>query len=397
MKTKILAAIITLITAATAHAGSWSVKCTNGSCETNQGSVVIHYSAADMRGYRVDRVNGVTGLPFNAEDFQAQERALNISIDKSLSRDRRSGSGMDASGSVGEGITGGGKINNDNSSSVSLTRKKSMSVSQSAGGRVTVNHTLGFFLHYAATNTMCSMFDASNTNRYYCAAENIMNSYAQDGGETIKMAMYDYLFSLKSADIMPDVDMTAKTTADNSEMQATKFIALTQFPLAGDERWSVAHQNYNRISRSDESFGNLNKLFEKYKKSVQTLMKPGQTALKLEKSGEHDLAIAKYAADCKIDWKQPGLTNIKTLADRYTVAIAAAQDSDDLKRDYQTALSKHSNDLEIVTVPVNYVKIVAQVVKFIGIAAVFGAGAWFCMQFWKKRSKKPVSVDDETE
>ncbi len=400
MKKTILAtlAIATLAMATAAHAGSWAIHCTNGSCTASQGALAIQYSGMDMMGHGVSRLTGISGLPFSAEDFQSQEKALNMSVEKSISKDRKTSAGMDASGSMGEGATGGGKIGNDTSRSNGLTRKKSQSVSQSAGGKVTVNHTLGFFNFYADNTFPCNMQGAYSLQKYMCAAETIMDSYAKDGGESVKTEMYGYLFSMKSAEIMPDVDIMAKTNADNSEMQAIKYASITVVPAAGVNRWKLGYQEYQRKTKDDASFAEFNKSFLADQIAVKLLMKPGQTAKKLENSGKHDLALAKYAADHFVKWQEnQGISDIKSLSDKYLLAVALVRDAESKTAvDTQFAIDLKKNDpsVNLVTVPVNWSKRILNAVLALTAGGAVAAGIAFVLKR-KKSAKAVVPADTE--
>ena len=397
MKKSILAmaAMATLAAATGAQAGNWSINCTNSSCQATQGAIIIQYSAGDPGGYTVARLSGISGLPFSAEDFQSQEKALNMSVEKSISKDKRTSAGMDASGSVGEGVTGGGKIGNDTSRSNGLTRKKSQSVSQSAGGRVTVNHTLGFFNYYADNNFMCNLRGARNLQKYMCAAETLMDSYAKDGGESVKQDMYGYLFSMKSAEIMPDIDIMAKTTADNSEMQAIKYASLTSAPMAGDQRWKYGYQDYQRKTKTDTGFAEFNKAFLADKMSVMEIMKPGQTAKKLEAAGKHDLALAKYTVDAVVKWdKVAGLSDIKSLSDKYLFGIALVREAESKKsvsEQFAFDLKKDAPAVNMITVPIDWTKRIMAGVLGLGVAGVVAA---VFVIFRKRKAAKPVIPAD---
>lgn len=387
----IIAAAALTAAALPASAAYWNISCQNASCQATSGGISISYASNDMSGNSINSVNGISGLPFNAEDFQAQEKSLQSSIDKTIGSDKKTHAGMDAGGSFGEGATGGAKIGTDSSKSIGITRKQSQGVSQSQGGRVTVNHTLGFFRWYAKTQGMCQFVADTSLQKYMCAAESIMDSYSADGGEAVKSAMYGYLFAQKAGDIMPGVDISAATNSNNNEMQTIKYAAFTAQPDAGVDRWAAGYNYINSISHSDTEVKKFNDKFIADKKLLAELLKPGQTAEKLEKAGKHELAVTKWLADCSMKWGEPGIDDIKSLPDRYLYALlvlrtVAPDTKTAVEKKFADAKTNKPAELQKITVERKLIT-PATVAGAAGAAAVMG-GIYYML---RRRQKQQVA------
>lgn len=365
LKTAIVSAGMVMLTAS--WAGAWAVHCQNGSCTASSGKVQVYWQASsDNDIYRNIVLRGVEGLPFSAEDFESEERKLDQTIEKSISRDAKSSAGMDASGSPGhEGAGGGAKLGAEKSSGIGLAKKRSQSLTDTQGGKVTVNYTLAFFKTFS-DNSICAVhYRDGDVNRYLCGAEVIMDDYTKTGGEKVREEMVGYIFGRKANKVMPAVNLANTTTPANNELQTVKYAALSRFPAGSDQRWQSAYRYVQNAASGDKSRDEFNKNFIADKTSLALMLKPGITASKLESNNKHIEAVAKWIADSnRIHFEDPIFSGITSLTDRYMAAIGFAKYApEDLRKQLEVdfAKAKTSRDklLDAVTVPINWGKRIA--------------------------------------
>jgi len=376
LKAAILSAGMVMLTAS--WAGAWAVHCQNGSCTASSGKVQVYWQASsDNDIYRNIVLRGVEGLPFSAEDFDSEERKLDQTIEKTISRDAKISAGMDASGSPGhEGAGGGAKLGAEKSSGIGLTKKRSQSLTDTQGGKVTVNYTLAFFKSFS-DNSVCAVhYRDGDVNRYLCGAELVMDDYTNTGGEKIREEMVGYIFGRKANKVMPAVNLTNATTPANNELQTVKYAALSHFPASSDQRWQKAYRYVQSAANNDSSRNEFNKNFIADKASLALMLKPGITASKLENNNKHNEAVAKWIADSNwVHFEDPMFSGITSLPDKYLAAIGFAKYAPEdmrkqLEADFAKAKASKDKLLDAITVPINWGKRIAYGVA--GLAAVGG-------------------------
>jgi hypothetical protein len=387
----ILTAVVMLLSAVIASAGSWSIHCTNNSCEASQGKLKVYWMASSFSDTYSGKLTGVEGIPVTIEDFSSAEKKVEQAIEKSITR-KKSGS-TDAKADVPE--VGGPSAGVSGSKENLFTKKRTMSQSKTMGKKINIDYTLAFVEWLGDTRYGYNESDRS-IKKYWSAAEAALDAY-KDGSLP---ELIERFFIARNAADVDEIDVTIKLNDSNRDLVMTKYLGLLRFMDAPDIKTRYARANYlvYLLGSGNSSYNELavkiSRDFPEDIRKLQILIQPGQTALKLYKK-DKALAVSKWMADNAVadNGKSSimSITNNKSLplVDRYLIAAHFATSFQEFNKgviadsfaEFESAMKNNDESIRVVTVK-------GSPFPIIPAAVVIGSGALIGTVIFIKRKKK---------
>lgn len=166
---KLITIALTLIaTLLASQSWGWYIRCENRSCTASMGGVSVFW---DQRGGLYSGVlTGVRGLPLAIDDFERQEKAVSLSLEKSSVIKKSASQKV----SVPQEVPGAG-TGVDTAKERVFSRRQSLSQTRSAGQGIRIDQTLGF-VKWLGDNFDFDLPEG-DIRRYFGACEFIMTAY----------------------------------------------------------------------------------------------------------------------------------------------------------------------------------------------------------------------------
>ena len=383
MRKILLAVLIVIMLGGNSFAGSWSIRCTNNSCVAEQGALKVYWMSNSFSDTYSGKLTGVEGIPIAIDDYQAVEKKIESVIEKSITRKKGSDAGVKAD--TPEGV-GGPTAGTTGTKENLFTKKKSMAQSKTMGKKVNVDYTLAFIewlgdARYGGERSI---------RKYWRAAEDALDAYKSGNIESL----IERFFIARNAGDIDNVAVNTKFTDENKDLVLTKYIGLTKYPGIADaqQRYALASSFVYDLSVNSYMADQAAKITEEFKndlKSLEIVVKPNQTALKLYKT-DKELAFAKWLADNN---KFIESINKMRHEDKYLVAIRAIErvknkemtDTEGFftqrREEFEAAIKNKDQSVQIVTIK-------GSPIPVIPIAVVVGSGLLAGVVIFARRRKK---------
>lgn len=174
----------------------WSIQCTNNSCNAKAGGLEVFWSG-DVTGGTLTGVK----LPISLEQMNEISQTADQTVEKVLSKTKSKStkSGIEQSG-VG--------ASKENTESISIAKKRSLSLQQKMGVSAKEDLTLKFF-EYFVNNSYCK-FKKTQSTSWFCGAGEILGLWKS--GKLAEI-IYAYFLHEKLKDI-PTQDLEKKIAND---------------------------------------------------------------------------------------------------------------------------------------------------------------------------------------
>ncbi len=388
----IVSFLVVIITTNT-EAGYWSIHCENASCVASQGALKVYWMAAGINNIYQGKLTGVEGIPISIEDYQAVEKKIESTIEKTITRKKGSDTNVKADAPEG---TGGPSAGRTDSKENLFSKKRSMSQSKTMGKKVNVDYTLAFVEWLGDTRFILD----KSIKRYWVAAEMALNAYKNGNIEEL----IEQFFIARNAEAIEDVAVNAKLTDETKALIMTKYIGLTRFPLAlPTVRYALASQAVYNISNNTEEAVKVSNEYKQDMENLSMLIRPGQTALKLYKSNP-ELAFLKWLADNHRFVKN---INDMPLEDKYLVAISVFReikadlldDADksffkEERQEFEAAIKAKDKSVQIVTVKGSPIPVIP-VISIVAVSAVIIGAIYIGTRANRKKKNNTQEVINE--
>lgn len=153
----------------------WQLECSHPVNVDESDSVCVAAAGLLKVSWSGDKLTGVEGLPIAVEDFEAAEKKIEKTMEKTLTKKQHGGSEVSVGTPALEGS--GVKGSSGGSKEKAFAKKRSITQSKTGGDKTTINYTLAFVKWLGDTRYAGYGFRGYRGSRYVYAAQAALGAY----------------------------------------------------------------------------------------------------------------------------------------------------------------------------------------------------------------------------